>query len=60
METSGKRKHSDGPSSDIWDYFIKNSIDSSKPVYKKCQQIVSRESSTGNLTHGEMCLYWLI
>ena len=42
-----KRKRSDGSSSNIWDNFIKNPLDGSKPTCRKCRQIVSCGNSTG-------------
>jgi hypothetical protein len=48
MATTEKQKHSEEHG--IWDYFIKNSLDGSKPMFRKCLQVVSRGSSTSKAT----------
>ena len=44
MATAEKRKRSEEHG--IWDHFIKNPLDGSKPTCRKCRQVVSRGSST--------------
>jgi hypothetical protein len=44
MATAEKRKRSEEHG--IWDHFIKNPLDGSKPTCRKCRQFVSRGSST--------------
>ncbi len=44
MATAEKRKRSGEPN--IWDHFIKNPLDGSKPTCGKCRQVVSCGSST--------------
>ena len=44
MATAEKQKRSEEPS--VWDHFIKNPLDGSKPTCRKCRQVVSRGRST--------------
>ena len=46
MATAEKRKRISNSPSSIWDSFIKNKIDASKPTCRKCRKVVSRGSST--------------
>ena len=45
MATPAKRKCTSNLPSSIWDSFIKNEIDPSKPTCRKCRKVVSRGSS---------------
>ena len=45
MATPAKRKRTSNSPSSIWDSFIKNEIDPSKPTCRKCRKVVSRGSS---------------
>ena len=46
MATAEKRKRTTNSPSSIWDSFIKNKNDPSKPACRKCRKVVSRGSST--------------
>ena len=48
MATTEKQKHSEEHG--IWDHFIKNTLDGSKSMCRKCWQVVSRGSSTSKAT----------
>ena len=45
MATPAKRKRTCNSPSSIWDSFVKNEIDPSKPTCRKCRKVVSRGSS---------------
>ena len=58
MATAEKRKRTDHSPSSIWDSFIKNQIDASKPSCRKCRKVVSRGSSTAKSKSWGNGLLW--
>ena len=58
MATLAKRKRTSNSPSSIWDSFIKNEIDPSKPTRRKCRKVVSRgrsDAKSKSWGNGSLC-----